>query len=133
MYIQCPICHVTNLAVLTSANARAELLEGGQAGLSTGEEQQQALLDNSETLEHTSARLTQGHKIALETEHIGAQILNDLHSQRHTIGRARDRVRSMLLLFSLEGCAHLILYQTIESIKYRNYLSTHRQSLSLKE
>nr|XP_027222864.1 vesicle transport through interaction with t-SNAREs homolog 1A-like [Penaeus vannamei] len=37
--------------------------------------------------------LTQGHKIALETEHIGAQILNDLHSQRQTISRARERLR----------------------------------------
>lgn len=74
-------------------SGRDELLGGGTgAGLSVGEEQTQALLDNTETLERTSARLTQGHKIALETEHIGAQILNDLHSQRQTISHSRQRV-----------------------------------------
>lgn len=82
-----------------AASIRSELLEGGlQAGLSAGEEQRQALLDNTETLERTSARLTQSHKVALETEHIGAQILNDLHSQRQTISQARTRV-SMRLVF----------------------------------
>ena len=75
--------------------AREDLLGGGSgvgAGMSTGEEQRQALLDNSEMLERTSTRLTQGHKVALETEHIGAQILNDLHSQRQTLSHARQRV-----------------------------------------
>ncbi|XP_047485565.1 vesicle transport through interaction with t-SNAREs homolog 1A-like [Penaeus chinensis] len=75
------------------ASMRSELLESGHAGLSTGEEQRQSLLDNGDVLERTSMNLTQGHKIALETEHIGAQILNDLHSQRQTISRARERLR----------------------------------------
>ncbi|KAK7085969.1 Vesicle transport through interaction with t-SNAREs 1A [Halocaridina rubra] len=78
---------------ITDENLRAELLEGGLAGLSTGEEQRQSLLDNTVTLERTSGRLTHGQKIALETEEIGAQILNDLSSQRQTIGRARERLR----------------------------------------
>ncbi|XP_064099201.1 vesicle transport through interaction with t-SNAREs homolog 1A-like isoform X1 [Macrobrachium nipponense] len=72
---------------------RAELMEGGLAGLSTGEEQRQSLLDNTVTLERTSGRLTHGQKVALETEQIGAQILNDLNSQRQTINRARERLR----------------------------------------
>ncbi|XP_045113971.1 vesicle transport through interaction with t-SNAREs homolog 1A-like isoform X2 [Portunus trituberculatus] len=79
------------------SSAREELLGGGgggiSAGLSAGEEQRQALLDNTETLERTSTRLVQGHKVALETEHIGAQILNDLHSQRQTLSHARQRLR----------------------------------------
>ncbi|XP_071514213.1 vesicle transport through interaction with t-SNAREs homolog 1A isoform X2 [Panulirus ornatus] len=75
----------------SEASMRAELLEDGHAGVSVGEEQRQSLLDNTETLERTSMRLTQGHKIALETEHIGAQILNDLYSQRQTISHARER------------------------------------------
>lgn len=76
---------------------RAELMESGHAGLSAGEEQRQSLLDNGDVLERTSMHLTQGHKIALETEHIGAQILNDLHSQRQTISRARERVIMVFL------------------------------------
>ncbi|KAK3885838.1 hypothetical protein Pcinc_009965 [Petrolisthes cinctipes] len=78
----------------SEASMRSELLDGGlQAGLSTGEEQRQSLLDNTETMERTTAHLTQSHKVALETEHIGAQILNDLHSQRQTISTARTRLR----------------------------------------
>ncbi|KAK8379869.1 hypothetical protein O3P69_019698 [Scylla paramamosain] len=83
-------------AAAPGSSVRDELLGGGEgvsAGLSAGEEQRQALLDNTETLERTSARLTQGHKIALETEHIGAQILNDLHGQRQTLSHARQRLR----------------------------------------
>ncbi|XP_050694548.1 vesicle transport through interaction with t-SNAREs homolog 1A-like isoform X2 [Eriocheir sinensis] len=81
-------------SMASGTSARDELLGGGTgAGLSVGEEQTQALLDNTETLERTSSRLTQGHKIALETEHIGAQILNDLHSQRQTISHSRQRLR----------------------------------------
>ncbi|XP_045614045.2 vesicle transport through interaction with t-SNAREs homolog 1A [Procambarus clarkii] len=81
-------------AITTSeGSTRAELLEDGYAGVSVGEEQRQALLDNSETLERATVRLSQGHKIALETEHIGAQILNDLYSQRQTISHARERLR----------------------------------------
>ncbi|KAG7160793.1 vesicle transport through interaction with t-SNAREs homolog 1A-like [Homarus americanus] len=75
------------------ASMRSELLEDCQAGMSVGEEQQQSLLDNTESLERTSTRITQGSKIAVETEHIGAQILNDLYSQRQTISHARERLR----------------------------------------
>nr|XP_053629148.1 vesicle transport through interaction with t-SNAREs homolog 1A-like [Cherax quadricarinatus] len=80
-------------ATTNEASMRAELLEDGYAGVSVGEEQRQSLLDNTETLERTSVRLSQGHKIALETEHIGAQILNDLYSQRQTISHAQERLR----------------------------------------
>ena len=72
-------------------------MEGGLAGLSTGEEQRQSLLDNTVTLERTSTRLTHGQKIAIETEQIGAQILNDLNSQRQTISRARERVSEIFI------------------------------------
>ena len=73
---------------------RAELLEDGLgAGMTAGDEQRQTLLDNTETLERSSAKLTQSQRIALETEHVGAQILNDLYSQRQTIQRSRDRLR----------------------------------------
>ncbi|XP_076045307.1 vesicle transport through interaction with t-SNAREs 1a [Oratosquilla oratoria] len=73
--------------------SRADLFEAVSAGQSAHEEQRQRLLDDCDTLEHTSARLTQGHRIALETEQIGAQILNDLNGQRQTISRARQRLQ----------------------------------------
>ncbi|MPC19970.1 Vesicle transport through interaction with t-SNAREs 1A [Portunus trituberculatus] len=92
------------------SSAREELLGGGgggiSAGLSAGEEQRQALLDNTETLERTSTRLVQGHKVALETEHIGAQILNDLHSQRQTLSHARQRGTTSSSLFHIYIVSH---------------------------
>ncbi|XP_037959743.1 vesicle transport through interaction with t-SNAREs homolog 1A isoform X2 [Teleopsis dalmanni] len=56
-------------------------------------DQRQRLLDNSERLERTGNRLTEGYRIALETEQLGTQVLNDLHHQRETINSARSRVR----------------------------------------
>lgn len=78
----------------SEASLRSELFEssGAGAGLSNGEEQRQTLLDNTQKLERTGNRLSQGVKVALETEEIGAQILNDLHSQRQTLNRARGRL-----------------------------------------
>ncbi|XP_023223039.1 vesicle transport through interaction with t-SNAREs homolog 1A-like [Centruroides sculpturatus] len=51
------------------------------------------LLDNTERLERSSRKLHTGYKISVETEQIGAEILNDLHSQRETIQKARQKLR----------------------------------------
>lgn len=59
------------------------------------EDQRQRLLDNTESLERTSRRLDHGYKITLETEQLGAQIMEDLHSQRQTISRSRQRMEEM--------------------------------------
>ncbi|XP_059158669.1 vesicle transport through interaction with t-SNAREs homolog 1A-like [Physella acuta] len=59
------------------------------------EDQRARLLDNSETLERTSRRLDHGYRIAIETEQMGSQILDDLHSQRQTITRSRGRLQEM--------------------------------------
>ncbi|XP_045774718.1 vesicle transport through interaction with t-SNAREs homolog 1A [Maniola jurtina] len=56
-------------------------------------EQRQRLLDNTETLERTGKTLTEGYRVVLETEQIGAAVLNDLSSQRETIQRSRGRLR----------------------------------------
>ena len=69
-------------------------MESG-SGLSNNEEQKQRLLNNTQSLERTSERLTQGYRVALETEQVGAMILNDLNDQRATLTRARDRVSFM--------------------------------------
>lgn len=56
-------------------------------------EQQRRLLDNSERIERTGNRLTEGYKTILETEQIGASVLQDLSSQRETLQKSRSRLR----------------------------------------
>lgn len=56
-------------------------------------EQQRRLLDNSERIERTGNRLTEGYKTILETERIGATVLQDLSSQRETLQKSRSRLR----------------------------------------
>ncbi|XP_026321593.1 vesicle transport through interaction with t-SNAREs homolog 1A [Hyposmocoma kahamanoa] len=55
-------------------------------------EQQRTLLDNSERLERTGKTLTEGYRVVLETEQIGAAVLQDLSAQRESIQRTRGRV-----------------------------------------
>ncbi|KAH8339018.1 hypothetical protein KR074_000742 [Drosophila pseudoananassae] len=61
--------------------------------VSISTDQRQRLLDNSERIERTGNRLTEGYRVALETEQMGAQVLNDLHHQRETLQGARARLR----------------------------------------
>lgn len=56
-------------------------------------EQQRRLLDNSERIERTGNRLTEGYKTILETEQIGNAVLQDLSTQRETIKQSRSRLR----------------------------------------
>lgn len=64
----------------------------------TANEQHQKLLDNTERLERTGKTLTEGYRVILETEQIGAAVLQDLSVQRETIQRSRGRVRMTLLI-----------------------------------
>lgn len=57
------------------------------------EDQKRRLLDNSERLERTGNRLAEGYRIAVETEEIGTQVLQNLSTQRETIQRSRNRLR----------------------------------------
>ncbi|KAK0049195.1 vesicle transport through interaction with t-SNAREs 1A [Biomphalaria pfeifferi] len=59
------------------------------------EDQRTRLLDNTETLERSGHRLDHGYRIAVETEQIGSQIMDDLHHQRQTITRSRARLQEM--------------------------------------
>ncbi|XP_017864242.1 PREDICTED: vesicle transport through interaction with t-SNAREs homolog 1A isoform X1 [Drosophila arizonae] len=56
-------------------------------------DQRQRLLENSERIERTGNRLNEGYRVAIETEALGAQVLNDLHHQRETLQGARARLR----------------------------------------
>lgn len=53
-------------------------------------EQRKQLLSNSASLERTSDRLRDSQRIALETESIGGNILNDLRAQREQITNLRN-------------------------------------------
>nr|XP_028586111.1 vesicle transport through interaction with t-SNAREs homolog 1A isoform X2 [Podarcis muralis] len=73
-----------------SDEVRNELL--GDDGNSS-EIQRAHLLDNTERLERSSRRLEAGYQIAVETEQIGQDILENLSSDREKIQRARERLR----------------------------------------
>ncbi|KAM3912714.1 vesicle transport through interaction with t-SNAREs homolog 1A isoform 2-T2 [Leptodactylus fuscus] len=73
-----------------SDEVRNELL--GDEGNSS-ESQRAHLLDNTERLERSSRRLEAGYQIAVETEQIGQNILENLSQDREKIQRARDRLR----------------------------------------
>lgn len=62
-------------------------------GDSINDEQQRRLLDNSERIERTGNRLADGYRTILESETIGATVLQDLSEQREKIQRSRSRVR----------------------------------------
>lgn len=63
------------------------------------EGQKQRLLDNSERIERTGKTLEEGYRVIVETESIGIQVLQDLHTQRETITRSRGRVSHSFLFF----------------------------------
>lgn len=65
------------------------------------EEQKQRLLDNSEKIERTGKKLEEGYRIILETQDIGANILQDLDHQRETIQKTRQRVCYFLYTYFL--------------------------------
>uniref|UniRef100_A0A8D0BXH5 Vesicle transport through interaction with t-SNAREs homolog 1A n=1 Tax=Salvator merianae TaxID=96440 RepID=A0A8D0BXH5_SALMN len=73
-----------------SDEVRNELL--GDDGNSL-EIQRAHLLDNTERLERSSRRLEAGYQIAVETEQVGQEILENLSHDREKIQRARERLR----------------------------------------
>ncbi|ODV80479.1 V-snare-domain-containing protein [Suhomyces tanzawaensis NRRL Y-17324] len=54
------------------------------------DDQRRQLLNNNSSLDRSSQRLQDSQRIALETESIGGNILNDLRSQREQISGARN-------------------------------------------
>jgi vesicle transport through interaction with t-SNAREs protein 1 len=55
-------------------------------------EQRQQLLNGTDRLERSSNRLRDSQRVALETEEIGRNTLEDLGRQRETIGNTRERL-----------------------------------------
>lgn len=76
-------------------------------------DQRQRLLSGTERLGESSRRLEDSHRLALETEGIGINILSTLKGQRETMLRARDTVitgspDAKILSFCLHACIFFI-------------------------
>ncbi|KAK6464653.1 snare region anchored in the vesicle membrane C-terminus-domain-containing protein [Scheffersomyces coipomensis] len=62
----------------------------GEFGDSVHDQQRKQLLNNNSSLDRSSQRLKDSQRIALETEGIGGNILNDLRAQREQIEGSRS-------------------------------------------
>lgn len=86
----------TDLKKLLDGQDRYELygnrysdFDGGE-----GDQQRKQLLNNNSSLERSSQRLRDSQRVALETENIGGNVLNDLRSQREQISGARNTLQT---------------------------------------
>lgn len=84
---------------LRSSSDRDDLLSGGRyrdtdspSDLESGtsQAQRQRLLQGTDKLQDSTRRLEESNRLALETEDIGAGILNNLRGQREQIESTRD-------------------------------------------
>ncbi|XP_063692321.1 vesicle transport through interaction with t-SNAREs homolog 1A-like [Bolinopsis microptera] len=53
------------------------------------------MTNNSEKLERSSKRLEDGYRMAMETEEIGQNVLNNLAQDREKINNARNRLNNV--------------------------------------
>ncbi|KAI9189022.1 t-SNARE VTI1 [Blastocladiella emersonii ATCC 22665] len=86
------------LKLTSSPSAREALL--GPAGApanfdDAGADQRSRLLQGTERLQQTGDRLTNTHRIALETEQTGIETLEELRRQRQQLERARNTLRDV--------------------------------------
>ena len=75
------------------ARGRDELL--GTNDPHHSQDQRTLLLNNTDKLNNATSRLEEGYRMALETEEVGRDIMENLHRDRETITRARDRLRGV--------------------------------------
>lgn len=80
------------LRQLTDDESRAQLFGDRYTDNDSGahNDQRKQLLSNNASLERSSDRLRESQRIALETESIGGNILNDLRAQREQIVNLRN-------------------------------------------
>ncbi|KAJ9063210.1 t-SNARE VTI1 [Entomophthora muscae] len=97
------------------SNASREELFGARLGVgadATQMDQRASLLSGTERLNESSSRLESSHRLALETEQLGAGILTDLRAQRDQIVNTRNTLR--------EADAHVDTAQrTLKEMAYR--------------
>ncbi|KAF9275173.1 hypothetical protein BGZ68_010971 [Mortierella alpina] len=84
---------VKRAQTMRSTSDRDELLGGLGSGVdldAASMDQRTRLLNGTDRLAQSSRRLQDSHKVALETEALGAGILSDLRGQREQIIRSRN-------------------------------------------
>lgn len=87
--------HKTKLKQLLDNQDRHDLFgsryrDDLDSGDSLHDQQRKTLLNNASSLERSSDRLRESQRVALETESIGGNILNDLRAQREQITNSRN-------------------------------------------
>ena len=76
-----------------SANERDQLLDGHEDFSAASHDQRQRLLQGTDTLNNSSARIDEAQRIAAESENIGREVLTNLHGQREQIIRSSNSVK----------------------------------------
>lgn len=98
-------CYRAELKRLTLDYIKARSVKQGALGYESPDDfndvrisndQKQRLLNNSERIEGTGKRLEEGYRVIVETQQIGNQVMQNLHEQRETIQRSRNRVGNNL-------------------------------------
>ncbi|XP_032821023.1 vesicle transport through interaction with t-SNAREs homolog 1B [Petromyzon marinus] len=91
------ITRETRRATDPALSARSDLLSGGLFAAQNKESAQVAsdrarLLQGTESLGRASASVERSHRVAVETEQIGNEIIDELGTQREQLDRTRDRL-----------------------------------------
>ncbi len=61
-------------------------------------DQRSHLLATTSRVDESSDRLLNAHRIAIETEDIGTNVLGELYTQKKTLERARDNVSTTITI-----------------------------------
>lgn len=98
--------NAASTAIFDDNGLREELLMDNGGDMRTG------LLTNTERVERTGKNLSEGLRVAYETEEVSGQILGDLDQQRETLQRSRNRVSDLRLLLqdTLCQCVEFIFF-----------------------
>jgi len=83
-------------SALAKDGGRGQLFEGASNDdySSKSTDQRERLLAGNEKLNDSSTKLKRAQQTAVETEDIGAGILNNLYGQRDTLNRTRDNLKA---------------------------------------
>jgi len=80
-------------SAVSQSMMRNDLLAGGSQDYQVQYmDQRQALLAGTDKLNTTTNRVANAHRVALETENIGTNVLGDLYDQRQKLQRANDKL-----------------------------------------
>jgi len=82
-------------ALVTSSYDRDFQNSTNQSGWNNGMDVRSQILVGTQTLDESSERLVNTHRIAVETETIGENVLGEMNTQKQTLERARDNLSTI--------------------------------------